>query len=110
MSNRSFLVSMNKGLTNAAFGSSRYSPALLWQTKLIGLTTPAVGNVDLDPFGYVDENDVNLLRQYLANETTFSGDLLKQADVNKDNKVDATDLSLLEQYVRGEITTFTANS
>lgn len=110
MSNRSFLVSMNKGLTDAAFGSSRYSPALLWQTRLIGLTTPTVGNVDLDPFGYVDENDVNLLRQYLANETTFSGDLLKQADVNKDNKVDATDLSLLEQYVRGEITTFTANS
>ena len=110
MSNRSFLVSMNKGLTDAAFGSSRYSPALLWQTRLIGLTTPTVGNVDLDPFGYVDENDVNLLRQYLANETTFSGDLLAQADVNKDNKVDSTDLSLLEQYVRGEITTFTAKS
>lgn len=78
--------------------------------RLIGLTTPTVGNVDLDPFGYVDENDVNLLRQYLANETTFSGDLLAQADVNKDNKVDSTDLSLLEQYVRGEITTFTAKS
>ena len=97
---------MNSGLDEAAFGASRYSPALLWQTKLIGLATPDKGNVDLDPFGYVDESDVELLRDYLANKTAQ----LSQADVNKDGKVDSTDLSLLEKYASGQITSFTSNT
>ena len=110
MTSTAFVNTMNSGLDEAAFGASRYSPALLWQTKLIGLATPDKGNVDLDPFGYVDESDVELLRDYLANKTTLSGAQLSQADVNKDGKVDSTDLSLLEKYASGQITSFTSNT
>ena len=110
MSATSFVTSMNAGLTTPAFGASRYSPALTWQTELIGLTTPKVGNVDSDPFGYVDENDVALLKKYLANEATLNTTQIKQADVNGDDTVNQADLDLIIKYVNGEITSFTSNS
>ena len=97
---------MNTGMAGT-FVSSRYSPALSWQTNLRGLTTPSVGNIDLDPFGYVDENDVGLLRRYLANEITLDDDQLAQADVNADLDVNQSDLDLLIQYVAGTINDFT---
>ena len=106
MAKSNFAKTMNTGLTTAAFVSSRYSPVLSWQTDLKGLTTPTVGNIDLDPFGYVDSNDVELLRKYLASEVTLDDDQLAQADVNGDETIDQKDLDLLAQYVAGTITKF----
>ena len=106
MTKSSFVRAMNTGLTTAAFVSSRYSPALSWQTNLKGLKTPKVGNVDMDPFGYVDSKDVELLRKYLANTITLNDDQLVQANVNGDTVVNQADLDLLEQYVAGTITVF----
>ena len=106
MAKSNFAKTMNTGLTTAAFVSSRYSPVLSWQTDLKGLTTPMVGNIDLDPFGYVDSNDVELLRKYLASEVTLDDDQLAQADVNGDETIDQKDLDLLAQYVAGTITKF----
>lgn len=106
MDSADFVTTMNTGMAGT-FVSSRYSPALSWQTNLRGLTTPSVGNIDLDPFGYVDENDVGLLRRYLANEITLDDDQLAQADVNADLDVNQSDLDLLIQYVAGTINDFT---
>lgn len=106
MTKSSFVRAMNTGLTTDAFVSSRYSPALSWQTNLKGLKTPKVGNVDMDPFGYVDSKDVELLRKYLANTITLNDDQLAQANVNGDTVVNQADLDLLEQYVAGTITVF----
>ena len=106
MTKSSFVRAMNTGLTTDAFVSSRYSPALSWQTNLKGLKTPKVGNVDMDPFGYVDSKDVELLRKYLANTITLNDDQLVQANVNGDTVVNQADLDLLEQYVAGTITVF----
>lgn len=106
MAKSSFVKTINTGLTTDAFVSSRYSPALSWQTNLKGLKTPKVGNVDMDPFGYVDSKDVELLRKYLANTITLNDDQLAQANVNGDTVVNQADLDLLEQYVAGTITVF----
>lgn len=105
MDSADFVTTMNTGMAGT-FGSSRYSPALSWQTDLIGLTTPTKGNVNLDPFGYVDENDVELLRQYLVGEIELNDEQLVQADVNTDLDVNQSDLDLLIQYVAGTITAF----
>ena len=48
MASADFVTTMNTGMAGT-FGSSRYSPALSWQTGLIGLSTPTKGNVNLDP-------------------------------------------------------------
>ena len=66
--------------------------------------------MDSDPFGYVDENDVALLKKYLANEATLNRTQIKQANVNGDDTVNQADLDLLIKYVNGEITSFTSNS
>lgn len=108
MDSADFVTTMNTGMTGT-FVSSRYSPALSWQTNLRDLTTPSVGNIDLDPFGYVDENDVELLRQYLANKITLDDEQLMQANVNDDDVVNQEDLDLLIQYVAGTITVFPAD-
>lgn len=106
MTKSSFVRAMNTGLTTAAFVSSRYSPALSWQTNLEGLITPSVGNIDMDPFGYVNESDVELLRQYLAGKATLDADQLAQANVDNIGGVDQNDLDVLMQYVAGTINVF----
>lgn len=102
MASADFVTSMNTGLTTAAFGSSRYSPALTWQTDLIGLTTPSVGNVNLDPFGYVDEEDLALLTKWVAasmSSNNLTAEQWAQADINGDGILDRTDATLLRRYV-----------
>ena len=106
MASDDFVDDMNAGLTTEAFGSSRYSPALTWQTGLIDLITPTVGNIDLDPFGYVDENDAEILRQYLDGKITLNANQRRQADVNGNGTVDQSDLDTLLQYIDGTITVF----
>lgn len=101
-SNVGAVVGMNTGLTTAAFGSSRYSPALTWQTDLIGLTTPTVGNVNLDPFGYVDEEDLALLTEWKdAGKTKkdLTAEQWAQADLNDDGKLNDEDVEILAAYL-----------
>lgn len=102
MDSADFVTSMNTGLTTAAFGSSRYSPALTWQTDLIGLTTPTVGNVNLDPFGYVDEEDLALLTEWKdAGKTKkdLTAEQWAQADLNDDGKLNDEDVEILAAYL-----------
>ena len=102
MDSADFVTSMNTGLTTAAFGSSRYSPALTWQTDLISLTTPTVGNVNLDPFGYVDEEDLALLTEWKdAGKTKkdLTAEQWAQADLNDDGKLNDEDVEILAAYL-----------
>lgn len=102
MDSADFVTSMNTGLTTAAFGSSQYSPALTWQTDLIGLTTPTVGNVNLDPFGYVDEEDLALLTEWKdAGKTKkdLTAEQWAQADLNDDGKLNDEDVEILAAYL-----------
>ncbi len=103
MASADFVTSMNTGLTKAAFGSSRYSPALTWQTDLIGLKTPTKGNVNLDPFGYVDEEDLALLTEWVNKELTeddLTAEQWAQADLYADGELDSVDLALLTKYLQ----------
>ena len=102
MDSADFVTSMNTGLTTAAFGSSRYSPALSWQTDLIGLTTPTKGNVNLDPFGYVDEDDLTLLQEWVNEGKDINQLTLEQraqADMDGSGDLDEEDVNALIQYL-----------
>lgn len=101
MASADFVTTMNTGMAGT-FGSSRYSPALSWQTGLIGLTTPSVGNVNLDPFGYVDEDDLALLTQWEAEgktPATLTAEQWAQADINGDGVLNRSDTAALRRYV-----------
>lgn len=101
MDSTDFVTTMNTGMAGA-FGSSRYSPALSWQTDLIGLTTPTKGNVNLDPFGYVDEEDLALLTEWVNNgltEDALTPEQWAQADIVRDNWLDEDDLDALTWYL-----------
>ena len=101
MASADFVTTMNTGMAGT-FGSSRYSPALSWQTDLIGLTTPSVGNVNLDPFGYVDEDDLTLLTQWKDEKktpATLTAEQWAQADINGDGVLDRNDTVALRRYI-----------
>lgn len=101
MDSADFVTTMNTGMAGT-FGSSRYSPALSWQTSLIGLKTPVVGNVNLDPFGYVDEDDLTLLTQWVADKktsATLTAEQWAQADLNDDGKLNDKDVEILAAYL-----------
>ena len=101
MDSADFVTTMNTGMAGT-FGSSRYSPALSWQTGLIGLTTPTKGNVTLDPFGYVDEEDLALLTEWKdAGKTKddLTAEQWAQADINGDGVLDRNDTTALRRYV-----------
>ena len=102
MASADFVTSMNTGLTKAAFGSSRYSPALAWQTNLIGLKTPTKGNVTLDPFGYVDEEDLALLTEWKdagKKQNDLTAEQWAQADINGDGFLNGKDTKALQNYI-----------
>lgn len=101
MDSTDFVTTMNTGMAGA-FGSSRYSPALSWQTDLIGLTTPTKGNVNLDPFGYVDEDDLALLTEWVNNgltEDALTPEQWAQADIVRNDRLDEDDLDALTWYL-----------
>lgn len=102
MASPGFVTTMNTGLTTAAFGSSRYSPALAWQTSLIGLSTPTKGNVNLDPFGYVDEGDLALLNEWVTEEKTandLTAEQWAQADIDGSGGLGEEDINALIRYL-----------
>ena len=102
MDSADFVTTMNTGMAGT-FGSSRYSPALSWQTDLIGLTTPSVGNVNLDPFGYVDKDDLVLLTEWKnANKTKtdLTAEEWAQADLNDDGELNSEDVDMLAAYLK----------
>lgn len=101
MDSADFVTTMNTGMTGT-FGSSRYSPALSWQTGLIGLTTPTKGNVNLDPFGYVDEDDLTLLQEWVNEGKDINQLTLEQraqADMDGSGDLDEEDVNALIQYL-----------
>ena len=73
-----------------------------WQTGLIGLSTPTKGNVNLDPFGYVDEEDLALLTQWVADKktsATLTAEQWAQADLIDDGKLNDEDVEILAAYL-----------
>lgn len=101
MDSADFVTTMNTGMAGT-FGSSRYSPALSWQTGLIGLTTPTKGNVNLDPFGYVDEEDLALLQEWVDEGKDINQLTLEQraqADMDGSGALDEVDVNALIQYL-----------
>ena len=101
MASADFVTTMNTGMAGT-FGSSRYSPALSWQTGLIGLTTPTKGNVNLDPFGYVDEDDLTLLQEWVNEGKDINQLTLEQraqADMDGSGDLDEEDVNALIQYL-----------
>jgi len=75
---------------------------LSWQTDLIGLTTPTKGNVNLDPFGYVDEEDLALLTEWVNNgltEDALTPEQWAQADIVRNDRLDEDDLDALTWYL-----------
>lgn len=101
MDSADFVTTMNTGMAGT-FGSSRYSPALSWQTGLIGLTTPTKGNVNLDPFGYVDEDDLTLLQEWVNEGKDINQLTLEQraqADMDGSGDLDEEDVNALIQYL-----------
>lgn len=101
MASADFVTTMNTGMAGT-FGSSRYSPALSWQTGLIGLSTPTKGNVNLDPFGYVDEDDLTLLQEWVDEGKDINQLTLEQraqADMDGSGDLDEEDVNALIQYL-----------
>lgn len=101
MDSADFVTTMNTGMTGT-FGSSRYSPALSWQTDLIGLTTPTKGNVTLDPFGYVDKDDLTLLQEWVDEGKDINQLTLEQraqADIDGNGYLDEEDVNAITQYL-----------
>ena len=75
---------------------------MTWQTDLIGLKTPVVGNVNLDPFGYVDEEDLALLTEWKnAGKTKkdLTAEQWAQADLINDGKLNDEDVEILAAYL-----------
>lgn len=101
MDSADFVTTMNTGMAGT-FGSSRYSPALTWQTNLIGLKTPTKGNVTLDPFGYVDEEDLALLTEWKdagKKQNDLTAEQWAQADINGDGFLNGKDTKALKNYI-----------
>ena len=101
MDSADFVTTMNTGMAGT-FGSSRYSPALSWQTNLIGLKTPTKGNVTLDPFGYVDEEDLALLTEWKdagKKQNDLTAEQWAQADINGDGFLNGKDTKALKNYI-----------
>ena len=73
-----------------------------WQTDLIGLTTPTKGNVNLDPFGYVDEDDLTLLQEWVNEGKDINQLTLEQraqADMSGSGDLVEEDVNALIQYL-----------
>ena len=59
------------------------------------------GDINYD--GVVDEQDMNLLTDYILGKITLDDDMLEAADINGDGLVDVNDLSYIVAYILGNI-------
>lgn len=60
---------------------------------------------DIDMNGKIDINDANIMKQYLAGNTTLSPEQLALFDVTGDNKADVNDPNQVLQWLAGNIPT-----
>lgn len=90
LAGRAFVLTLNKGLEEDAFGKGESHPLLLWQA---GAT--AVDPDDLDGDGKVNTEDVSLLLKTINNGETVEIDV----DLNGDGKINTEDVSLLLQKI-----------
>ncbi len=81
---------------------SKYSVGLI--TSFPALTSTLLGDANLDIA--INVIDAQQIARFIAGLTVFSGQQLKNADVNRDGVVNATDSDLISQYSVGSITTF----
>ena len=61
---------------------------------------PAV-NGDVNGDGYVNAQDVNLVKRYVTGAATLTEHVLKAADMNGDGKVNALDSNIISRVVAG---------
>ena len=95
-------VSLNKGdnvfdiTCTAENGDVRtYTLHVVWNKTLY------YGDINYD--GVVDEQDMNLLSDYILGKITLDEDMLEAADIDGDGAVDVRDLAILVAYILGNI-------
>ena len=59
------------------------------------------GDINYD--GIVDEQDMNLLSDYILGKVILDADMLEAADINGDGAADVKDLSIIVAYILGNI-------
>lgn len=65
--------------------------------KYIKIAPNGLGDINND--GVIDNEDVVLIRSYLANTTTFTEEQESRADVNKDGEITIEDATYLSKYI-----------
>ncbi len=85
---------------------SKYSVGLI--TSFPALTATLLGDANLD--GAINTMDAQHIARYIASLTVFSGQQLKNADVNGNGVVTTVDADLVSKYSVGLITSFPASN
>ena len=75
-------------------------------TPITTLSLPCGGYGDVDYDGYITNNDVQFILEYITELRSFTTDQKIRADVNANGMVETADTGLIQQYIKGLINTF----
>ena len=87
----------SKYLTDNLDAIKEYCKSVGWEVADINEWIDA--SKDLNSDGNVDNEDVEILKDIILNNATYSDSIMKKADINLDGKIDDTDLSILNDYI-----------
>jgi len=80
---------------------------LLWRhsAKAVhaGRPAPASGLGDVNGDGWVDQTDIDMIKEAYLTEITLTDDEFARADCNQNGKIDVGDYLLAKRYMLGEI-------
>lgn len=84
-------------LTDNLDAIKKYCKSVGWEVADINEWIDA--SKDLNSDGNIDNEDVEILKDIILNNATYSDPIMKKADINLDGKIDDTDLSILNDYI-----------
>ena len=87
----------SKYLTDNLDAIKEYCKSVGWEVADINEWIDA--SKDLNSDGNIDNEDVEILKDIILNNATYSDSIMKKADINLDGKIDDTDLSILNDYI-----------
>lgn len=61
------------------------------------ITDTYLGDINLD--GKINDEDVEMIKKHLINESTLTGDELRRADVDKNSTIDSMDIVWIKRYL-----------
>ena len=99
-----FLYTYGDASHNAYDYKYEYKIVLMKLPELTEGVDYTLGDVNED--GSINQDDLNLVSDYLQGNTAFSTKQFKAADVTKDGKIDSADVLKLNKYIQGIITSF----